>query len=149
MTYSLDLYEITDGLIGRVPQLKNITYISFLPMDGGFHKILLRLSHPEQLKSMTISGVGENKNLSVLKRFVNLETLYFASDSGVTNEGLQHLRDLHITHLGLTENKGVTDKGVKSIIKIKTLEGIGLRGTGLTTQGVQQIKTAFPEAEIH
>ncbi len=149
MAYSLGVFEITDELISMISQLNNITSMSFLAKErGDFHEVLQKLSSPEKLELISIGGAGEDKHLSVLKRFGNLKKLFFEKDSGVTDEGLRHLQNLQIEWLSLTDNKAVTDNGVNSIKKIRTLRKIGLRGTSITDEGGAKIRAALPRADV-
>jgi hypothetical protein len=67
-----------------------------------------------------------NDDLSELKNFEDLHSLFFERPDAVTDEGLAHLRPLRLKQLDLVQVRNLTDAGVAHIAKIETLESLSL-----------------------
>jgi hypothetical protein len=86
--------------------------------------------------------------LHVIAQCDSIQGLNFY-DAGVTNRGLQELARMpNLRNLELASNLDVTDEGLVHLASIRSLQKLGLSGTGVTKQGVQRLQTALPHCEI-
>ncbi|WDI42394.1 hypothetical protein [Bremerella sp. P1] len=54
----------------------------------------------------------------------------------------------NLIHLVLSENRNITDAGLVHLASIKSLEELGLQGTGVTQEGVDKLQAELPNCEI-
>ena len=158
--------------IGALPALKSLEiYASELSDDQLSHLRLPGTVSMLGLKQNNISGPGleklanhaqnlsflglefndlTNQSLSALKGFANLKKLYLNNCPGITEEGigsgsLQKMEQLQ--ELSLRGLK-VTDASVEALSELAFLNKLSVRGTGVTWDGVDQLKKAMPETYI-
>lgn len=86
--------------------------------------------------------------LSVISQCGSLQGLNLY-ETDVTDRGLQELAQMpNLRHLELSANPGVTDDGLSHLASITSLQKLGLRGTRVTTTGVEKLRAALPDCEI-
>jgi len=68
------------------------------------------------------------------------------TESGITDDGLEHVQHLDNLRGLVLENTGITDRGAALIARIHSLRRLDLSGTEITDQGVRYLST-LPQLE--
>jgi internalin A len=94
-------------------------------------------------RQVTDAGLEE---LAALKGLTTLDL----SGTRVTNAGLKEVAALKgLTTLRLSDNSRVTDAGLKELAALKGLTTLRLGESGVTAEGVAQLKKALPNCSVH
>ena len=158
--------------IGMMPALKSLEIVaSELSDDQLSHLRLPDSLTTLGLKQNNISGPGlaqlanhaqnlttlglefnnlTNQALPVFNGFTNLKNLYLSYCPGINDKGIDSGSLLKMEHLRELRLRGlkVTDASVESLSEMTFLETLSMRGTGVTRDGVDQLKKAMPETYI-
>jgi len=125
--------------------LRRSTRIAYLDLDrtrvtdaGMVYLEAFRKLNILELDSTQVTDLG----LASLKEMTQLRVLTLR-DTAITNAGLTHLRNLKgLVHLNLG-NTHLTDDGLTSLV------GFDLDGTDITEDGIERLRRALPNSEVH
>ena len=88
-----------------------------------------------------------NADLADIAKHTQLRELYLAK-TGVTDEGLMHLRTLTNLRIISLADTQVTDAGLQHLAAIRSLRQIFLYPTKVTDAGVAELKAARPDLQV-
>ena len=100
------------------------------------------LSHLKDLPGVEYLSLDKalDRDLCAVARASDLQTLMLG-DSGLTDEGLQHLSRLRrLEYLYLGGNEGVTGEGLKALSGLSQLELLDLSGTRVPDEGLRHLR---------
>jgi hypothetical protein len=141
--------EITDaGLV----HLKSLTALKTLRALGSVKITDKGLAHLESLKNLEeldVSGDAlTGSGLDHLKKLPKLEELALRNNR-IRNAELVHLKNIkNLKKLDLTGNFGITDAGLDALKELTQIKEVHLLFTEVTDKGVAELKKALPQAEI-
>ena len=107
--------------------------------EGVIANTLSNESNVVSVDFLRVSKKVTDKNLASLKRFAQQLVWLNLANTGVTDAGLVHLKELkHLTRLHL-EKTGVGDAGIANLAALAKLEYLNLYGTKVTDKGLATI----------
>ncbi len=157
--------------------LKNLTKLESLEIqsDPGNTALILRsLPDLPNMKTFTVSNSLTDEDAAELVRFPKLEKFLFNTSSQITDRGIACWKDLrclkeivlngcpHITarslaplsdlpalaYLDISNNKQLDDDCATSLIKMKNLEVLSIRGTKLSRKTIALLHRELPDCVI-
>ena len=69
-------------------------------------------------------------------------------NTGISDEGVEHLKEVKNLHDLKLNNVQVTDAGLAQLARNKNLESIDIRGTKVTDVGVELFRAERPEVDV-
>ena len=110
---------------------------------------LIHVAKLGDLWELSLIGTSVTDNgLFLLKNNQKLQALSIQYSKQVTDEGLAVLMFLpDILTLDLVHTK-ITDKSVESLICLKSVSNLFLKGTGISQEGIVRLKTNLPKCHI-
>jgi hypothetical protein len=114
----------TDSKLGDLCKLKEVPFLGFDKAD---------------LTNAGMSTLGRLRQVGSLKFY----------DSAITDAGLRKLTPLSVENLTLDNCPEVTDGCIESLVRMRRLGGIVVRGrTGITKEGIARLRKALPNTWI-
>ena len=108
------------------------------------------ITHLLELKQLINLDLGHTKitdaGASQLEKMTQLKSLNL-SRTEITDKTLEHLQSLPLQRLYI-ESTNVSDAGIDSLLKIKTLDVVGFANTKITAQETIRFKTQRPECQV-
>ncbi|MCA9069043.1 MAG: hypothetical protein KDA84_08980, partial [Planctomycetaceae bacterium] len=131
--------------IGKMRKLKHLN----VSTDTDAFGLIDQLRKLPKLDSAHLGGewLGDSE-LKELADHPTLRELRLLGTS-ISDEGLRHLTGLDkLEYLRIFESSNVTDEGLKYLESLETLRRLDLKETGVTTEGVAELKQALPKCKI-
>lgn len=123
------------------------------PSFKGYHRLLaIDLRHTHHIGFGPPDDDGDVNLIPLMREIAKCQTLQGLNfyDNGVTDRDLEELRTMpNLKHLELSGNDRITDAGLVHLASIKSLRKLGLQGTGVTQQGVNELEAELPNCYIH
>jgi hypothetical protein len=147
---TVDCYgpQVTDACLEHLKVLRQLGWLYLedtTTTDAG----LETLAGMSQLERLILDGTKvTDKGLAKLRGLRHLQVLGL-DRSEVTDVGMEHLKELdQLVWLSL-ENTAVSDAGLETLAGMNhQLQGLDLRGTKVTDEGVRRLQGVFPGCKI-
>jgi Leucine-rich repeat (LRR) protein len=154
---TLEGTRITDSGMSVLRAFGKLRHVGLTLIDGGLSEhCLIELRGMRSLQSLSLidfrSGAksvdSSLLNITALPRLESLEI----SSLRVTDAGLVHLgAAAHLKRLKLHHSLApmpVDDQGIQHLVHLKQLEYLDVRGTRVTSDGVQRLRRMLPNAKV-
>jgi Leucine rich repeat/Leucine Rich repeat len=130
-----------------IDYFQNVTCVS-LPSSSSFRE-LVAIGHLDRLEWLWVGGSGvSDDGLSHLKGLTNLEVLDL-SGTNVTDDGLKHLRGLSRLKTLSLGRMNVTDAGMVHLQSLSSLEDLDLSMTKITDAGLVNLQGLRSLTKLH
>ena len=142
--------NVTDRGFAQLENCQNLHYLILWRNKGitdeGMKTVKqLRRLHTLEIYGPTLSDAG----LAHISGLPNLkELLLIKPIPGITDSGLKHISQMTSLTMLIVEGGDVTDQGVQHLANLANLKELALRGTKVTSDGVQRLKAALPDCKI-
>ncbi len=132
--------KLSDQFVGDLAALSQLVHI-----DLGNTQVtgeqLGQLAGLSELASMVLSNTPtDNDGLARVAEIKAVEALHLVGCTGVTNEGMVHLKKIPLKVLDLSRTS-VDDEGLKHLADFDEVHWLLLRGNKITDAGIQHLAT--------